>query len=288
MRLSDVKISGFSIRIKDKKINDVVAAIVLGDKRAFTDALKLCPDVDAPVCPGGTTFIQVALINPLRNPAATVVFFVESLLSAGADIRQICPDGDTLLMIEARKYNMKLSVVTALVSAGADPNQENEYGDFPLYAVAKHIQTADDSEIEGYCDVMTYLLQNGADANKTFSATGKTALYALCEILHASEKIVRTLLYYGGDPTIKDNRGETIYDGPNGPLCRALMIEGLLVWIGCFTCPEPDGEAEALYPYQTYEMRNVVVSMGLVNVSLEEFMLRMPHVCSAWKGSDGI
>ena len=88
---------------------------------------------------------------------------VNALLSAGADKDKAMDGGFTPLHMAADKGN--LEVVKALLSAGADKDKADEEGSTPLYVAAD----------EGHLEVVEVLLSAGADWTKT-REDGKTAL----------------------------------------------------------------------------------------------------------------
>lgn len=134
-----------------------------------------------------------------------------------------------------------LDIVKLLLARGADINGQVAYGDVPLIKAAEH----------GNQDIIVYLLEQGADVNKPnafgispfigFCAAGSVELVQLAlkhggkvnesyvqrtqphqggknysalqaAVARGKTDVVKLLLAHGGDPNIKDARGNTCLD----------------------------------------------------------------------------
>jgi ankyrin repeat protein len=134
-----------------------------------------------------------------------------------------------------------LEIVKLILARGADINGQVAYGDVPLIKAAEH----------GNKDIIVYLLEQGADVNKPnafgispfigFCATGPVELVQLAlehggkvndsylqqtqpnqgkknysalqaAVAYGKTDVVKLLLAHGGDPDLKDARGNTCLD----------------------------------------------------------------------------
>jgi ankyrin repeat protein len=98
--------------------------------------------------------------------------------------REIPYGNNTPLMFAARVGD--LASAKLLVAAGANVNDQDAWG-ISVVTLAAH---------SGFLDLVEFLLDEGADANK--SEAGFTALHAA--IMRRDEPLVRTLLAHGADP----------------------------------------------------------------------------------------
>ena len=98
--------------------------------------------------------------------------------------REIPYGNNTPLMFAARVGD--LASAKLLVAAGANVNDQDAWG-ISVVTLATH---------SGFLDLVEFLLNEGADANK--SEAGFTALHAA--IMRRDERLVRTLLAHGADP----------------------------------------------------------------------------------------
>ncbi len=90
-----------------------------------------------------------------------------------------------------------LDIIDLLLKNGADINTQNKYGQNLLFIAIKYNQPT----------VLEHLLKQGIDVN-TANNAGTTALMEAASSAEDTQ-IIKLLLQYGADKTIKDNRGKT-------------------------------------------------------------------------------
>jgi ankyrin repeat protein len=108
------------------------------------------------------------------------------LISAGADVNVIEPDGTTPLLWAV--YNSSSELVELLLNAGADPNAANSLGLSPLVQAARN----------GSAELVATLLQNGALASGPQGLLTEPPLLAAARA--GSADAVAALLKAGADP----------------------------------------------------------------------------------------
>jgi len=96
--------------------------------------------------------------------------------------------------------NGDIDAVRILVSAGVNPNAEDQHGRTPLMWAAE----------SGSTDIVKYLLSKGADVNQQ-NNEGDTALSWASGEEHTSE-VIKVLLRAGANINLKDQRGDTAID----------------------------------------------------------------------------
>jgi hypothetical protein len=129
---------------------------------------------------------------------------VYMLLDRGANVNETGKYGKTPLHIAAENgYN---GIAFALISAGANINARDEKGCTPLHWAGMYGDTEHPvAKPEGKIFVAKQLLEKGSDVNAR--CVGVTPLHAAARFGHAN--IVRLLLEWGADPTIKSDGGYT-------------------------------------------------------------------------------
>ena len=137
---------------------------------------------------------------------------VNALLSAGADKDKAMDGGFTPLHMAADKGN--LEVVKALLSAGADKDKADTEDFTPLHMAAD----------EGHLEVAKALLSAGADKDKA-DEEGSTPLYVAADEGHL--EVVEVLLSAGADWTKTREDGKTALDSAKeeGHTEIALLLE---------------------------------------------------------------
>lgn len=119
---------------------------------------------------------------------------IEFLVENGADINEKNIYGDTLLHFAVLKSNNNLAKL--LLKHGANVNGKNNNGTTPLHSSL---------------DVSTskLLLKSGGNVNEK-NGNGCTPLHYAADICHID--LIKLLLEYGADHTIKDNKGNGCFD----------------------------------------------------------------------------
>ncbi len=176
----------------------VTHAGVIGDVRVL-DLLAQFPEFDEAIAAKSFDVLLLSLDNPEM---------FSKLLAAGADPTQMNEDGDTLLhaLIPAAgivylnnllaedqnqpAYDL-VSPIRHLLALGLDPDMRDSTGRTPLMLAAQ----------SGLSDVMTLLLDQGADASAT-SATGAGVLHFFFINRDFDPKLFDRLVDEGADPTL--------------------------------------------------------------------------------------
>ena len=95
-------------------------------------------------------------------------------------------------------YFGHMDIVLALLEAGANPNNQNEYGETALHFAA----------LFGHLDIVETLLVAGINPNKQ-DDDGKTALHWAAK--NGDLDVFQAIVAGGGDPNIVDGNGKTAY-----------------------------------------------------------------------------
>ena len=160
---------------------------------------------------------------------------VEQLIRSGADVNAVDEKKWTPLMYAIR-YQNSLSLVELLIKNGANTQIKDSYNVSPLLLAAEYSKNPDivalllkgksgseqdvmqafimclsstfDTEyiIEGK---VTRFLQANVPINRLWK--GKTPLIYACS-LGSSSKVIKLLLDYGANPSVKDSNGKTAFD----------------------------------------------------------------------------
>jgi ankyrin repeat protein len=137
--------------------------------------------------------------NPLMKAARhDYVEIAEYLIDNGADLEVRDDNGNTPLLFAA--YEGSYKVAKLLLEKGADIQAKNEMNWNALMQAAS----------EGYTDVAKLLLEAGSEVNVRGNEKGETPLI-LASWKNAPE-IVKLLLEYKADKTMKDTNGDTALD----------------------------------------------------------------------------
>lgn len=124
---------------------------------------------------------------------------VDRLIDRGANTNEKGLKGHTPLIAVTRSHHSLIA--DHLLTAGADPNQKDDFGWAPLHHAVK-TDTAD-------CDIMSILVKHGADVNVR-DGFHRTPLHRAAQFGHVDAVIF--LLKVGADPTAKDENGWTPLD----------------------------------------------------------------------------
>ncbi len=137
--------------------------------------------------------------NPLMKAARyDRIKMAEFLVDKGADLEATNFDGNTPLQFAA--YEGKVKMLKFLLEKGADINAKNKTNWNALMQAT----------LGGFDEVAKILLEKGSDVDVIGTEKGGTAL--MLAAWKPSEKIVKLLLDYGADKTIKDKKGRTALD----------------------------------------------------------------------------
>jgi ankyrin repeat protein len=140
----------------------------------------------------GACILLTANALPQNDVDKRVTFILSSILQQGADPRVTDNDGANILWVEA----IHLDDMCVLLAAGADPNNRNRSGEFPLMAFA----------LLNAVPQAQAVLKAGADPN-TRDNDGNTALMFAAKF--GGLGINRLLLDAGADPNIRNKVGKT-------------------------------------------------------------------------------
>ena len=210
----------------------------------------------------GLTVLPLGHWTPLMYAAREgALDTARALVAAGADVNLTDPDGATALALAI--INLKFDVAAMLIDQGADPNIADKTGMTPLYAAVDMntitwtfgLPEPQASPDVTAFDVITLLLDHGADANARLTSTipqrlhttgdeaigaGSTAFMRAAK--SGDVKVMKLLLAHGADPTIAAKNGT-----------NALMLAAGLGWRdGNAAVPTRDRgtEAEAIAAIQ--------------------------------------
>jgi uncharacterized protein len=213
------------------------------------------PDPNAPARPeraratvmGGMT----AMLYAARDGQTDAV---RALLEMGADINEVSAADKTTPLVMAIT-NGHLDLAKMLVAYGADPNLANDSGLLPLYATIDvhwapkgwFPAPVTAQEQVGYLDLMTALLEDGANPNARvgkklwfrafgdhtwIEPAGETAF--LRAAVAVDVPAMKLLVAHGADPNIPTTGGDT-----------ALMVASGLGWAANFSINAPDAWVDA-------------------------------------------
>lgn len=128
---------------------------------------------------------------------------VEKTIQLGADPNTFCGEkGKYFTPLQLSVFGRNISVMSALLKAGADPNKANKYGGHPI-----------ESAISGNIDALKLLLAYGADPNtkdsspEHWSLLGEVA--ACTHEENVCEKTMKILLEAGANPNAINASGDT-------------------------------------------------------------------------------
>ncbi|MEZ5294672.1 MAG: ankyrin repeat domain-containing protein [Vicinamibacterales bacterium] len=151
---------------------------------------------------------------------------VQALLDAGVDVNQV-KDGDLTSPLLMATINGHYDLAKVLLDRGADPNRAALNGVAPLYAVLNlqweprasrpRLQAHQDQTL-GYLDMLTLLLDRGADPNARLatkvwysgglSGVDETGSTAFWRAAYASDvAAMKLLVARGADPNIRTVKG---------------------------------------------------------------------------------
>lgn len=147
--------------------------------------------------PGGETLLQSAAITGRTES-------VRVLLEAGANINAVNDRGQTALHVPLdvknsnyKKYKLSKDTLELLLAKGADMNLKDKNGRTPLLLAA---ESADG-------EIVTLLLDKGADVNAKDDESGFTALHYAAR--SGKKDAAEVLIARGADINTKDNQGHT-------------------------------------------------------------------------------
>ncbi|KAF3912464.1 Ankyrin-3 [Dactylellina cionopaga] len=153
-----------------------------------------CPVED--IGAGGMSPLYFALT--LKTPDQGII---KTLLQHGANVEALSSEGGKPLHKAVSIGNEH--IVQLLLDHNANPNGRNRDGKTPLHSAAMLKNT------DSRTDIVTLLLNRGADV-KAVDGKDKTPLhYSLATKLKANADVVRLFVDRGADPNAKDNEGNT-------------------------------------------------------------------------------
>ncbi len=142
----------------------------------------------------------------------------KKLLRNGADPNAVSETWVLTPLCNALEYGTTAKTVSALLRAGADPNWKSSVsGGTPLQmaclnAYRCYLRTNRMAREErGHRKSIRLLLRYGADPNVK-DRDGNTPLFNLISLPQEGMNIVKQLLLFGADVTIKNNKGQDIFD----------------------------------------------------------------------------
>ena len=143
------------------------------------------------------------------------------LMDHGADVKDIAPDGGSVLHRIAHYHAPEM--MQKAISKGAEVDLQNRWGRTPLHVAARR----------GCVEVAGVLLKHGAKVNAV-TREGWTPLHVARKSGHAD--MVKFLLSRGADPEIKDSSGKTAseYDYQR-PQAQAITAAELKEYCGDYS-----------------------------------------------------
>ena len=160
------------------------------------------------VLPSGYPILKTAVMEAVDSGDNEIV---QLLLASGADVNQLDGSGNAMLPLAIGAA--KLELAQLLLDAGADPNGPMSFNveDIGFLKLAPAIIHAVSSNSS---DIVTLLLERGADVNRTEADGYRTALHVAAGLDRPA--IIETLLTNGADPDPP---------GPQTPLQQAAEFQ---------------------------------------------------------------
>ena len=139
---------------------------------------------------------------------------IESLLAMGADIDAPTNiNGDTALILACKEENV--AIVESLLTHGALPDRANGYGETAL-SLCCNMGSGECAWIPERVglplQLMSLLVMHGADVNLVCCVYSRNTALMDCVTRRGSVAMVKLLLDYGADVTVKNARDETVFD----------------------------------------------------------------------------
>lgn len=136
------------------------------------------------------------------------------LLQSGADVEKLRPDNGTLLMSAVENLNVPL--VKHIIEKGTNIQTRDNDGNVAIHylntAVVKNSALSADDLLAKFTNVLSFLLQGGADINAQ-NGNGETVLLQLAKQRNALYKQISEILQaHGADVSLKDQYGKTAAD----------------------------------------------------------------------------
>ena len=136
------------------------------------------------------------------------------LLQSGADVEKLRPDNGTLLMSAVENLNVPL--VKHIIEKGTNIQTRDNDGNVAIHylntAVVKNSALSADDLLAKFTNVLSFLLQGGADINAQ-NGNGETVLLQLAKQKNALYKQLSEILQeQGADVSLKDQYGKTASD----------------------------------------------------------------------------
>lgn len=165
---------------------------------------------------------RTLLIAAIEDDKFETAQFLVKELSADVNKGIDCADQPPL---HCAIWNHRYNIVELLLENGAEMNKEDEDGTLPLMTAAQGgalINNLDDGSVTHedlhahedlkkqvtICkNIITLLVNKGADINAQSSRTGETALH--CAVAWKLKELVKTLCDLGADVTIRSDEGKT-------------------------------------------------------------------------------
>lgn len=222
----------------------LIHATMLSNQRAIDFLIENDADVNIRDTANESTALEWALSN-----SDTPIDVVKTLCEVGADLNAKNPDGRTPLFLTVDN-TINLEALKTLVEWGAKVNIPNDDGETVLHYASKYegdeLQTAIEAigfllekgadinaqdsngdtpliaSVNDDVTILTFLLKKGASPNLQ-DKNGDTAL--MMAAFEGYQAAVRTLLEYGPNVNIRDNRGRSAIDKAFTPKIRRMLEE---------------------------------------------------------------